>query len=164
LAACPGRPIFIRQTAYAIFTANKLGFSNFELFLVDSAGRREPVRVTHTDGFDGLPAFSPEAKRLCWTSGRTPDGKSQLFLADWNHTVALEALNSAPAAERASTLARNPVRKIDAATKPKTDCRLPNRQIFLGDSDGRLARPGGLSGIRQTRRPPDRKQGKPIGG
>jgi hypothetical protein len=52
------------RTVYAILTANKLGFSNFELFLVDSAGHREPVRVTHTDGFDGLPVFSPDGKRL----------------------------------------------------------------------------------------------------
>ena len=114
-------PNFHPSAKYAIFTANKLGFSNFELFLVDSAGRREPVRVTHTDGFDGLPVFSPDGKRLCWTSGRTPDGKSQLFLADWNHSAALSALDSAPVAESAGALARNQSPKIEAATKPKTE-------------------------------------------
>lgn len=79
-----------------IFTANKLGFSNFELFLADPGGEREPVRVTFTDGFDGLPVFSPEGKRLCWTSNRTGDGKSQLFLADWNHDQALTAVQTSP--------------------------------------------------------------------
>jgi Tol biopolymer transport system component len=89
-------PYFHPTGDYLIFTANKLGFSNFELFLVDAAGAKEPVRVTHTDGFDGLPVFSPDGKKLCWTSGRTPDGKSQLFLADWNHSSALAALATAP--------------------------------------------------------------------
>ena len=81
---------------YAIFASNKHGFSNFELFLVDASGEREPVRVTHTDGFDGLPVFSPDGDSLSWTSNRTGSGESQLFLADWNHAVAVEALASAP--------------------------------------------------------------------
>ena len=25
---------------------------------------------TFTEGFDGLPVFSPDGKKLCWTSGR----------------------------------------------------------------------------------------------
>ncbi|HEY3044947.1 MAG TPA: hypothetical protein VGJ39_13020, partial [Vicinamibacterales bacterium] len=40
---------------YIIFSSNKLGFENFELFIVDAAGTKEPVRVTYSDGFDGLP-------------------------------------------------------------------------------------------------------------
>lgn len=90
-------PYFHPSGEYLIFTANKLGFANFELFLTDKAGTKEPVRITHTDGFDGLPVFSPDGKKLCWTSGRTPDGKSQLFMGDWNHASALAALKSAPA-------------------------------------------------------------------
>ncbi len=82
--------------SYVIFTSNKLGFENFELFLVDKEGKREPVRVTYTPGFDGLPVFSPDGKRLSWTSGRTADQKSQIFLADWNHQAALAALAAAP--------------------------------------------------------------------
>lgn len=30
----------------------------------------------------GEGAFSSDGKKLCWTSGRTADGKSQFFLAD----------------------------------------------------------------------------------
>lgn len=85
-------PYFHPSGDYVIFTSNKLGFSNFELFLVDPLGTREPARVTHTDGFDGLPVFSPDGKRLCWTSNRTSDGVSQLFLADWNDAAARELL------------------------------------------------------------------------
>jgi Tol biopolymer transport system component len=81
---------------YFIFTANKLGFDNFELFLVDGAGIKEPVRVTYTDGFDGLPVFAPDGKRLAWTSNRTADKQSQIFLATWNHEAALAALAASP--------------------------------------------------------------------
>src|SRR5438876_6401869 len=89
-------PYFHPSGDYVIFTTNKLGFENFELFLVDAAGAKEPVRVTFTPGFDGLPVFSPDGKKLCWTSGRTSDGKSQLFLADWNDAAARAALQGAP--------------------------------------------------------------------
>lgn len=89
-------PFYHPSGDYFIFTSNKLGFENFELFLVDAKGEHEPVRVTFTPGFDGLPVFSPDGKKLCWTSGRTGDGKSQLFLADWNDAAARAALGAAP--------------------------------------------------------------------
>jgi Tol biopolymer transport system component len=98
-------PYFHPTGRYAIFTANKLGFANFELFLVDAEGTREPVRVTFTDGFDGLPVFSPDGTKLAWTSGRTPDGKSQIFMADWNHDAALEALQEAPLRQSSNSAA-----------------------------------------------------------
>lgn len=95
-------PYFHPSGRYLIFTANKLGFANFELFIVDADGSREPVRVTFTDGFDGLPVFSPDGLKLAWTSSRTADGKSQIFLADWNHAAALDALKKAPPRHGAS--------------------------------------------------------------
>ncbi len=96
-------PFYDPSGKYIIFTSNKLGFENFELFLVDVDGKREPVRVTFTPGFDGLPVFSPDGRKLCWTSGRTSDGKAQLFLADWNDEAASAALTTAP--ERSQTSA-----------------------------------------------------------
>jgi Tol biopolymer transport system component len=83
---------------YFIFSSNKLGFENFELFIVDAAGTKEPVRVTYSDGFDGLPVPSPDGKQLAWTSSRSGGTGSagQLFLAQWNHEKAMEALRNAP--------------------------------------------------------------------
>lgn len=89
-------PYYHPSGEYAVFTTNKLGFENFELYVVDAAGRKEPVRVSYTDGFDGLPVFSPDGGKLCWTSNRTGDKKSQLFIGDWNHEAALAALKDAP--------------------------------------------------------------------
>ncbi len=80
---------------YVLFTSNKLGFENFELFLVDSEGLKEPARITHATGFDGLPVISPDGRQLSWTSTRH-GGPGQIMLADWNHSAALAALGAAP--------------------------------------------------------------------
>lgn len=81
---------------YFIFSSNKLGFENFELFIVDTEGKKEPVRITYTDGFDSLPVFTPDGKQLSWTSTRSGGGEGQIFLAQWNHEKAMEALRNAP--------------------------------------------------------------------
>jgi Tol biopolymer transport system component len=101
-------PFYHPSGDYFIFTSNKLGFDNFELFLVDAKGEHEPVRVTFTPGFDGLPVFSPDGKKLCWTSGRTSDGKSQLFLADWNDAAARAALQAAPKQGQVAAVSPSP--------------------------------------------------------
>jgi Tol biopolymer transport system component len=92
-------PFYHPSGEYVIFTSNKLGFSDFELFIVDTDGKCEPVRVTFTDGFDGLPVFTPDGRKLSWASGRTEDSSPQIFLADWNHEAAQGALAQAPLRE-----------------------------------------------------------------
>ena len=111
-------PYFHPSGDYVIYTANKLGFANFELFLVDALGTKEPVRVTYTDGFDGLPVFSPDGKKLAWTSGRTPEKNSQIFMADWNHTAALAVLAQAPKRNAASN--QSSVNSVQSKTAPQT--------------------------------------------
>lgn len=81
---------------YILFASNKLGFSNFELYMVDVEGTREPVRVTYTDGFDGLPVPTPDGSGLAWTSTRHGGDGGQIYLARWNHQAALAALATAP--------------------------------------------------------------------
>ncbi len=96
-------PYFHPNGRYVIFTNNVNGFANFELYIADTEGKHEPVRVTTTDGFDGLPVFTPNGKQLAWTSARTADTKSQIFIADWNDGAAMKALgldgNAPPKAE-----------------------------------------------------------------
>ena len=85
---------------YVFFASNKHGFENFELFIVDLQGLKEPVRVTFTDGFDGLPVPAPDGGQLAWTSTRyrPTDRLGQIYLADWDHEAALTAIREAPAA------------------------------------------------------------------
>jgi Tol biopolymer transport system component len=82
---------------YFLFASNKLGFENFEVFIVDKAGSKEPVRVTYTPGFDGLPVPSPDGTQLAWTTSRAGGTAGQIYLAQWNHQSALAALKNAPA-------------------------------------------------------------------
>lgn len=81
---------------YVLFASNKLGFSNFELYMVDVGGTREPVRVTYSDGFDGLPVPTPDGSGLAWTSTRHGGDGGQIYLARWDHQAALTALAAAP--------------------------------------------------------------------
>lgn len=120
IGAMSWAPFFHPSGDYLIFTTNKHGFDNFELYLVDAAGEKEPQRVTHTPGFDGLPTFSPDGKKLSWTSNRTSSKQSQIFLANWDHAAARKLLgldDDAKAAKPAPTTeAPAPANRPDFST------------------------------------------------
>jgi Tol biopolymer transport system component len=85
-------PYYHPSGDYIIFTTSVHGHANFELYIVDAKGRSKPIRITYTEGFDGLPVFSPDGKKLAWSSSRTPDRKPQIFLAEWNDGHARKVL------------------------------------------------------------------------
>lgn len=91
LGAMSWAPFFHPSGDYLIFTTNRHGFANFELYMVDARAQREPVRVTYRTGFDGLPVFTPDGQHLVWTSnGGTPH--SQLWEAKWDDQGARRVL------------------------------------------------------------------------
>jgi Tol biopolymer transport system component len=53
------------------------------------------TQITDAKGADIPPVFSPDGTKLMWTSTRTPDGTSQLWIADW-----LRGMHSSAKAER----------------------------------------------------------------
>jgi Tol biopolymer transport system component len=85
-------PIFHPSGDYIIFSTNILGFDNFELYMIDAAGKRPAVRVTDRKGFDGLPMFNPDGKHIAWTSNNTSNNTSQIHTADWNDAEARRLL------------------------------------------------------------------------
>jgi len=85
-------PYFHPSGEYIIYATNQHGFANFELYLVRADGKGQPTRVTYKEGFDGLPCFTPDGKKLAWTSKRTTDGTTQIFISKWNHAAARKAL------------------------------------------------------------------------
>ncbi len=89
-------PYYHPSGDYIVWAANKMGYSNFEIYMTDVEGRKEPVRITFTDGFDGLPVFSPDGNKMVWTSSRTGNGKAQLFIANWDDEFAREQLAKSP--------------------------------------------------------------------
>jgi len=132
-------PYFHPSGEYIIFASNKLGFANFELYLVDALGQREPVRVTEREGFDGLPVFSPNGNQLCWTSNATEEKQSQLFLAKWNHEGALAALGQAPRRKTAKAVGSPSVTEEDI-----------KRHVAYLASDELEGRRTGSEGIRKA--------------
>jgi Tol biopolymer transport system component len=54
----------------------------------------KPARITDHASADVLPVFSPDGKQLMWTSNRTDDRESQLFLGDFDLDAAERALNA----------------------------------------------------------------------
>lgn len=138
IGAMSWAPFFHPSGDYLIFTTNKHGFGNFELYLVRADGEGDPVRVTYTDGFDGLPVFLPDGKRLSWTSNRTASNRSQIFMAEWNDARARELLglsgpegledrDAALAAAESSSPDFSPtdvMRHVDYLTRPELGGRL----------------------------------------
>ena len=59
------------------------------------AAATKPVRITDDVNADVLPVFSPDGTRLMWTSNRTDDRESQLFIAEFDLNAAEKALDAA---------------------------------------------------------------------
>jgi Tol biopolymer transport system component len=65
---------------HIIYATSIHGHQNYELYLMRRDGSHK-TRVTFTDGFDGLPVLSPDGKYLMWSSKRTTDHTTQVFIA-----------------------------------------------------------------------------------
>jgi Tol biopolymer transport system component len=56
------------------------------------AAATKPVRITDDANADVLPVFSPDGTKLMWTSNRTDDRESQLFIAEFDDEAVEKAL------------------------------------------------------------------------
>ena len=146
LGAMSWAPYFHPSGEYLIFTTNKHGFDNFELYLAAASGQGEPVRVTSTPGFDGLPVFSPDGQKLSWTSNRTGDKASQIFIAGWDHAAARKALGLTDAA--AGTAAAAPaLPEVQAADlAPEIRAEDLKKHVYYLASDALQGRLTGTAG------------------
>ncbi len=123
-------PFYHPSGDYIIFASNKFGHANFELFIVDSQGRHAPVRVSDSEGFDGLPVFTPDAGHLVWSKA-TEKGDAQLFISAWNDKLAREALNLPPTTPNVREL-KPEIRSADA----KAWVEYLSHSRFLGRMSG----------------------------
>lgn len=103
LNAMSWAPYYHPSGKYLIFSTNIHGYSNFELYIVDAQGKQKPIRVTNASGFDGLPTFQHKQKivnfgrgpadwahtTISWTSNRTWNKKSQVYIGRWDHHRAM---------------------------------------------------------------------------
>jgi Tol biopolymer transport system component len=82
-------PFWHPNNRFLIYATSEISHRNYELFVCDADNgstdgttrygiRRQ--RITHADGFDGLPVFNGDGSLLMWTSKRET-GTSQLWVA-----------------------------------------------------------------------------------
>ncbi len=82
----PTKPYFIWTAADH---SDPRSMPNFDLYLMKYEVRDGHIlpgpvtRITDSPAVDILPVFSPDGKQLMWTSTRTTDHTSQLFIADF---------------------------------------------------------------------------------
>ncbi len=140
LDAMSWAPMFHPSGDYIVFATNLQGFANFELYMVDAEGRGEPVRVTESAGFDGLPAFSPDGTRLTWTSNRTANKSSQIFIAEWNQDEARRRLGLSDATEKGGEVAVTEAAPMGATSAKISagDLRLHVERLASEEMEGRL--------------------------
>ena len=65
---------------HIIYATSAHGHHNYELYWMNADGSGK-TRVTYAPGFDGLPVFSLDGKYLMWSSKRTGDNTTQVFIA-----------------------------------------------------------------------------------
>ena len=77
------------SSEFLVYATSEVGHRNYEVFAIptDPNAEAKPKRITHADGFDGLPVFNPTGEWMMWTSQRGPtvEGErrpsSQLWVA-----------------------------------------------------------------------------------
>jgi Tol biopolymer transport system component len=78
-------PFWYRDNKHIIYAGadhGVMGRPNYDLYWMNvDTGKK--ARITHAPGADVLPVFSPDGKRLMWTSTRDGRQPSQLFVADF---------------------------------------------------------------------------------
>ena len=85
-------PFWHPSGRYLVYTSSEIAHENYEVFVVDADpgtssrpakyGTRRR-RITHADKFDGLPVFNADGSRMMWTSQRSADRSSQVWIADF---------------------------------------------------------------------------------
>jgi Tol biopolymer transport system component len=55
---------------------------NYDLYWMDLESKKT-TRITHAPGADVLPVFSPDSKKVMWTSSRDGRSPPQIYIADF---------------------------------------------------------------------------------
>lgn len=79
-------PYWLPDGKHVIYASSKNGHYNYDLYLLN-VDTGETRQVTYMFGADVLPVFSPDGKKLMWTSKRGKNSagqpESELWIADW---------------------------------------------------------------------------------
>lgn len=97
-------PFFHPSGRFLVYTTSELGHHNYEVYAIEFDPDKPmdelwKVRVTHAEGFDGLPAFSRDGKWMIWCAqrGELAEGEerpsSQVWAARFDADALLEKVS-----------------------------------------------------------------------
>jgi TolB protein len=79
-------PYWYQDNQHIIYTAadhgDEMQRPNYDLYWMNIATKKT-TRITHAPGQDVLPVFSPDYKKVMWTSSRDGRSPTQLYIADF---------------------------------------------------------------------------------
>ncbi|HET6246931.1 MAG TPA: hypothetical protein VFE47_04465 [Tepidisphaeraceae bacterium] len=76
-------PFYYPDGQHIVYATSKHGPANYGLYVIRPDGTHDK-RVTYAAGIDILPAFSPDGKWLMWTSKRSANKTTQIFVAKFH--------------------------------------------------------------------------------
>lgn len=96
-------PYFHPSGRFLVYTTSELGHTNYEVYAIEFDPDKPmhelwKQRITHAEGFDGLPVFSRDGRRMIWCAqrGDLADGdvrpSSQIWIADFDTEALLRAV------------------------------------------------------------------------
>lgn len=74
-------PYFHPDGKHVVYATSAHGHQNYEVYAMRADDGSQKTRITYSEGFDGLPVFSPDGKYLMWSSKRSKDNTTQVFVA-----------------------------------------------------------------------------------
>ncbi|MCA9282315.1 MAG: PD40 domain-containing protein [Phycisphaerales bacterium] len=71
-------PFWHPSGKFLVYATSEVSHQNYEIYAIEvnpdkPMNQLRKKRITHADGFDGLPAFTPDGKWMIWTSQRGPN-------------------------------------------------------------------------------------------
>jgi TolB protein len=75
-------PFWHPSGKYILYASSAAGHTNYELYMMRADGTKN-CRITFSADFDGLPVFSADGRKVMWSSKRTANDTTQVFVADF---------------------------------------------------------------------------------
>ncbi len=84
-------PFWHPNGRHLVYTTSEMGHDNYEIFVIDADAGGDGTtrygtrrrRITHAAKFDGLAVFDADGSHMMWTSQRSADRSSQVWMADF---------------------------------------------------------------------------------
>lgn len=116
-------PFYTPDGKYLLYATSELSHGNYEVFAIDATGQypldeTPRLRITHSRGFDGLPAFTADGTWMIWTAqrGAQRSGEERPSSQIWGAKVDLEAIDAAYQSQRLDLIEKKEADSFESYT------------------------------------------------